>query len=93
MECLPDAPLSGRTGQSAGRDALAPGGAPASVARSVRTWVRPLRAHPPRSFLSEPPENVIHWTVHDTGGHFPAIEEPELLVGDLRAFFRPLRSA
>ena len=53
----------------------------------------PLRAHPPRSFLSEPAENVTHWTVHDTGGHFPAIEEPALLVEDLRTFFRPLRPA
>jgi pimeloyl-ACP methyl ester carboxylesterase len=25
------------------------------------------------------------------GGHFPAMEEPELLAEDLRAFFRPLR--
>jgi pimeloyl-ACP methyl ester carboxylesterase len=52
----------------------------------------PLRAHPPRSFLSAPADNVTHWTVYDTGGHFPAIEEPELLVQDLRTFFRPLRS-
>ena len=50
------------------------------------------RAHPPRSYLSEPSPNVTHWSVFDTGGHFPAIEEPELLVGDLRTFFRPLRS-
>jgi hypothetical protein len=26
------------------------------------------------------------------GGHFPALEEPELLVEDIRLFFRPLRS-
>jgi hypothetical protein len=25
------------------------------------------------------------------GGHFAAMEEPELLVEDLRAFFRPFR--
>jgi hypothetical protein len=25
------------------------------------------------------------------GGHFAAMEEPELLVEDVRAFFRPLR--
>jgi microsomal epoxide hydrolase len=37
------------------------------------------------------PDNVTHWSVFDTGGHFPAIEEPELLVGDLRRFFRTLR--
>jgi hypothetical protein len=27
-----------------------------------------------------------------SGGHFAAMEEPELLVEDIRAFFRPLRS-
>jgi len=25
------------------------------------------------------------------GGHFAALEEPELLADELRAFFRPLR--
>ena len=27
------------------------------------------------------------WTEHTEGGHFPAMEEPELLADDLRAFF------
>ena len=27
------------------------------------------------------------------GGHFAALEEPELLVDDLRAFFRDLRAS
>ncbi len=51
----------------------------------------PARSQVPRSFLADPPENVTHWTTYDTGGHFPAIEEPSLLVADLREFFRPLR--
>jgi pimeloyl-ACP methyl ester carboxylesterase len=34
---------------------------------------------------------VRHWTEIPTGGHFPAMEEPELLAEDIRAFFRPLR--
>ena len=53
----------------------------------------PARSRPPRSFFGERPANVTHWSVYDSGGHFPAIEEPELLVQDLRTFFRPLRSA
>ena len=53
----------------------------------------PARSRPPRSFFGELPANVTRWSVHDSGGHFPAIEEPELLVEDLRLFFRPLRSA
>ncbi len=35
--------------------------------------------------------NLVHWTEMPRGGHFAAAEEPELLVEDLRAFFRPLR--
>jgi hypothetical protein len=35
---------------------------------------------------------VQQWTVMPRGGHFAAMEEPELLVKDLRAFFRPFRA-
>lgn len=35
--------------------------------------------------------NVKRWTDMPRGGHFPAIEEPELLVEDLRAHFREFR--
>lgn len=37
--------------------------------------------------------DVVHWTDMPRGGHFAAMEEPELLVGDLRAFFRRFRPA
>ena len=46
--------------------------------------------HPPRE-LAERLFNVQRWTEIPQGGHFAAIEEPELLVEDIRAFFRPLR--
>ncbi|MER6283364.1 epoxide hydrolase family protein [Streptomyces sviceus] len=36
-------------------------------------------------------ENVVRWTEFDRGGHFAAMEEPDLLVDDVRAFFRQLR--
>jgi pimeloyl-ACP methyl ester carboxylesterase len=35
--------------------------------------------------------NVQHWTVMPRGGHFGPAEEPELMVEDLRRFFRGLR--
>lgn len=35
--------------------------------------------------------NITRWTDMKSGGHFPAIEEPQLLVEDIRAFFRGLR--
>ncbi len=64
---------------------------PVRVPRGYAEFVGiPARSRAPRSFLGEPPANT-HWSVFDTGGHFPAIEEPQLLVGDLRKFFRPLR--
>jgi pimeloyl-ACP methyl ester carboxylesterase len=40
---------------------------------------------------SEATNNIVHWTDFDTGGHFAAMETPDLLVGDVREFFRGLR--
>ena len=47
-------------------------------------------SHPPRG-LVERGYNVQRWTEMPRGGHFAAMEEPELLVEDVRAFFRTLR--
>jgi len=35
--------------------------------------------------------NIVRWSEFDRGGHFAAMEVPELLIGDVRDFFRPLR--
>ena len=35
--------------------------------------------------------NIVHWSEFDSGGHFAAMEVPDLLVGDVRQFFRRLR--
>jgi pimeloyl-ACP methyl ester carboxylesterase len=35
--------------------------------------------------------NITYWSEFDRGGHFAAMEAPDLLVGDIRAFFRQLR--
>jgi pimeloyl-ACP methyl ester carboxylesterase len=40
---------------------------------------------------AEQANNIVHWTELDRGGHFAAMEAPDLLVGDVRAFFRRLR--
>ena len=47
---------------------------------------------PPKAW-AERAVNVMCWTEMPRGGHFAAMEEPELLAADLRAFFRPLRHA
>jgi epoxide hydrolase len=35
--------------------------------------------------------NIVHWSDFDRGGHFAALEAPDLLVADVRAFFRRFR--
>jgi pimeloyl-ACP methyl ester carboxylesterase len=45
---------------------------------------------PPRKWV-EARYNLVRWTVMPRGGHFAALEQPELLVDDVRAFFRGLR--
>jgi pimeloyl-ACP methyl ester carboxylesterase len=34
---------------------------------------------------------IVHWSDFERGGHFAALEAPDLLVGDIRAFFRQVR--
>jgi len=46
---------------------------------------------PPRE-LAQRYYNVTSWAEHPTGGHFPAVAEPELLARTLRDVFRPVRS-
>jgi epoxide hydrolase len=41
--------------------------------------------------VMDPQRRIEHWSEFDRGGHFPAMEVPELLVGDVRAFFRRFR--
>ena len=48
-------------------------------------------SHPPREW-AERSYNVRRWTEMPRGGHFAALEEPELLAVDIRDFFRPLRA-
>jgi len=45
---------------------------------------------PPRSWVARG-YNLVRWTDMPAGGHFAAMEQPDLLVEDIRAHFRPLR--
>jgi hypothetical protein len=38
--------------------------------------------------LLDPEHRLAHWTEYDSGGHFPAMETPDLFTGDVRVFFR-----
>ncbi|MEU6404105.1 epoxide hydrolase [Streptomyces sp. NPDC046985] len=41
--------------------------------------------------IAERTDRIVRWTEFDRGGHFAAMEEPDLLVPDIRSFFRELR--
>jgi pimeloyl-ACP methyl ester carboxylesterase len=71
-----------------------------AAAHAVREWGAPSSAPTGFAVFGEgslmrraldPERKVEHWSEFDRGGHFPAMEVPDLLIGDVRAFFRPLR--
>jgi epoxide hydrolase len=65
-------------------------GAAIEVAVPVGVAVFPKDLTPPiRQFVEG--LNIVRWTEMPRGGHFAAMEEPGLLVDDVRAFFRSLR--
>jgi len=41
--------------------------------------------------IAEREHNIVHWSEFDRGGHFAAMEAPELLIEDVRTFFRRFR--
>ncbi|MDP9375584.1 MAG: epoxide hydrolase 1 [Chloroflexota bacterium] len=59
---------------------------PTGYAAFPREILRPPRTVAERAF------NIRHWTPMAAGGHFAALEQPEALAGDIRAFFRPFRA-
>jgi epoxide hydrolase len=65
-------------------------------------WAPPVRSEVPTGVavfgqdvsirhFAEQANTITHWTEDDAGGHFAAMEVPDLLVADVRSFFRPLR--
>jgi hypothetical protein len=46
----------------------------------------------PRSWAERAYPKLIHYNRVAKGGHFAAFEQPQLLVAEVRAAFRPLRS-
>jgi pimeloyl-ACP methyl ester carboxylesterase len=43
--------------------------------------------------LAEQSANIVYWKDHSQGGHFAWAEVPDVLVEDVKEFFRPLRSS
>ena len=47
---------------------------------------------PPRAWVErQSGGKLFHWTEMPRGGHFAALEQPELLVDDVRLFFRKVK--
>jgi pimeloyl-ACP methyl ester carboxylesterase len=46
----------------------------------------------PLRHIAERTNNLVRWTHFPHGGHFAALEYPDLLADDIRAFFRQLPS-
>jgi pimeloyl-ACP methyl ester carboxylesterase len=63
---------------------IEPSGTPTALADFPEDNFIPLR------HVAEMTNNIVRWNEFSRGGHFPALEEPELLISDIRAFFRGL---
>jgi pimeloyl-ACP methyl ester carboxylesterase len=63
--------------------------APSTTPTGVAVFPRELSL--PVRHLAERTDNVVHWSELDRGGHFAAMEVPDLLVADIRTFFRAFR--
>jgi microsomal epoxide hydrolase len=69
---------------------LSPEGRRVEVPTGCALFPAELLSWPPRSYV-ERVYNVTHWTEMPRGGHFAAMEQPDLLVDDIRTFARILR--
>jgi pimeloyl-ACP methyl ester carboxylesterase len=58
---------------------------PTGVAIFAREISLPIRR------IAERKNHIVHWSHFDRGGHFAAMEEPDLFVQDIRTFFRRIR--
>jgi microsomal epoxide hydrolase len=68
------------------RAARAASAVPLGVAVFPKDVLLPVRRFAERDF-----SNIVHWSEFDRGGHFAAMEQPDLFVADLRDFTRVVR--
>lgn len=65
--------------------------APSGAQSGPPTGVAVFAADTTIRSLLDPGNTIAHWSEFERGGHFPAMEVPDLLVGDLRKFFHQFR--
>ena len=78
----------GRT-EEGGR-VLSPEGKRVEVPTAAALFPAELLSWPPRSY-AERIYNIKQWTKMPRGGHFAALEQPDLLIEDIRTFARSIR--
>ena len=69
---------------------LSPEGKRVEVPTAAALFPAELLSWPPRSY-AERIYNIKQWTEMPRGGHFAALEQPDLLINDIRAFARSIR--
>ncbi|HVY05071.1 MAG TPA: epoxide hydrolase [Burkholderiales bacterium] len=67
-----------------------PDGATIKVPMGYAEFPREI-LRPPRSLAQSMYSDIRRWSKMPKGGHFAALEQPELLASEIREFFRPLR--
>ncbi len=68
-----------------------PGAPPEPSATPTGVAVFPREIAPSIRRFAGRGNNIAAWSEFDRGGHFPAMEQPALLTGDIRDFFRRFR--
>ena len=71
---------------------LSPEGRRVEVPTAAALFPAEILSWPPRSY-AERVYNIVRWTEMPRGGHFAALEQPALLIDDIRAFARSLRQS
>jgi hypothetical protein len=63
------------------------GSAPSSTPTGVAAFAEDVTIRR----YGEQGNNIVHWSDFERGGHFAAMEAPDLLIGDIQTFFRRVR--
>ena len=59
------------------------------VPTAIAVFPKEMLEWPPKSYVNRI-FNVVRWTKMPKGGHFAALEEPELLIKDIKSFFKKI---
>ena len=60
-----------------------------NVPTGIAKFPKEMSEWPPKSYVNRI-FNVVRWTKMPRGGHFASLEEPELLVKDIKSFFKKI---